>query len=359
MIDLGSDFNRFLVFLSMFDNTYSKNQQLIDLMEDDFSFKHFFSLDLKKVLNEKVAENMKAWANEQTVENYYADLKNKDIILLTKFDSEYPRKLSTLPDAPMFLFCKGDIGLFDKESLAVVGTRKPTNYGRVATEKIVKDIASAGVVIVSGLAYGVDSISHRACLSAGGKTIAVLGSGFDRIYPAEHISLAREIAEKGLLVSEYSPTKKATTYTFPVRNRIIAGLSDGILITEAGIKSGTIHTKDYALDYGRNIYALPGNIDSPSSELPNKIIKSGQAICVTEAKDILDIYKVEAETAKKEYQLTFEEQAIVSLLGDGMKNIDYLTKNCNLSINNFNSNLTMLEIRGIITRLPGGFISLN
>lgn len=364
MLDIKNDFKTFLIFLSMFDNTYSKNKQIINLMGNDFSFKHFVKLNLDNVLDDDSSRSMKNLANEQIVENYCNDLKNKNIVLLTKFDDEYPKKLKELDDCPMFLFCKGDLSLLNKKSLAVVGTRKPSSYGRIVTEKIVKEIAGAGIVIVSGLAYGVDSIAHRKCLEVGGGTIAVLGSGFNHIYPIEHISLAEGIANKGLLISEYPPNKKATKYTFPQRNRIIAGLGDGVLITEASFKSGTIHTKDFALEYGRNIYSVPGNIDSPTSGLTNDIIKSGQAQCITQAKDILDDYNIDKENINNkkeynEYQLSFDEQEIVKLLQDGMKDIDYLTKNCSLTINNFNTCLTMLEIRGIITRLPGGHISLN
>ena len=358
---IKNEFENFLIFLSMFDNTYQKNQQIVDLMGDDFSLNHFLKIKLKDSPNDNTIEEMKSWAEQNIIDNYFASLKNKDILLITKFDKDYPDKLRNLNDSPMFLFCKGDLSLLNKKSLAVVGTRKPSAYGRMVTGKIVSDVASAGVVIVSGLAYGIDSIAHRKCLEFGGKTIAVLGSGLNHIYPPEHTGLANEIANNGLLISEYTPEKRATRYTFPQRNRIIAGLSDGVLITEASFKSGTIHTKDYALEYGKNIYSVPGNIDSPTSELTNDIIKSGQAQCVIGANDILNDYHInkEKEVSKREYQLSFEEQAIVSLLQDGMKDIDYLTKNCSLSINNFNSNLTMLEIRGIITRHPGGLISLN
>ena len=163
-----------------------------------------------------------------------------------------------------------------------------------------------------------------------------------------------------MLISEQRPKRTASKYLFPLRNRIIAALSEGTLITEASIKSGTIHTKDFALDYGRNIYAVPGNIDSTSSELTNEVIKTGQAQCVTCGKDILDDYDIKAENKQRgQEHLSEDERKIVSLLEDGMKSIDFLTKNSQLDINNFNTCLTMLEIRGIITRLPGGSVALN
>ena len=361
MIEIDSEMKKFLVFLSMFDFGHSKNQQIIEALGDDVTLKHFCKNKFdEKVLSREIFEKMKERADETRIKNYYNNLLNDDIILLTKYEEKYPQKLKNLNDAPFFLFCKGDLSLLSMPSLAVVGTRKPTAYGRMATERLVKDVAAAGVVIISGLAYGVDSIAHRKCLEVGGKTIAVLGSGLHEIYPAEHQSLADEIARVGLLMSEYSPNKKATKYSFPQRNRILAGLSDGVLITEASMKSGTMHTKDFALDYGKNVYAVPGNIDSPSSELTNEIIKTGQAQCVTKSADILQDYNMEGgESGKTNYQLSIEEQAIVSLLEDGMKDIDYLTKNCGLNISLFNTYLTTLEIRGIIKRLPGGMISLG
>ena len=355
-----NELQKFLVFLSQFDFTYSKFQQIVDFMGDKLSIEKFCKTKFdKNILSEENYERMKNKSNETIISNYVHNLKNQGIILLTKFDNNYPQKLINHSDAPFFLFCKGDLSLLNSKSLSVVGTRKPSNYGRMITNKLVGDIAQHKITIVSGLAYGVDSIAHRKCLECGGKTIAVLGSGLNEIYPAEPKGLADEIAEKGLLISEYPPNKIATKYTFPQRNRIIAGLGDGVLITEANFKSGTIHTKDYALEYGKNIYSVPGNVDSELSYLTNDIIKSGQASCVTSSQDILNDYDVDNITSKKSYQLSIEEQMIVNLLEDGMKEMDFLIKNCNLSTNIFNSCLTTLEIRGIINRLPGGFIVLN
>ena len=270
-----------------------------------------------------------------------------------------------LEDCPEILYYMGDLSLANKPSLSIVGSRKPTAYGRMITEKLAKDTASAGVVIVSGLAYGVDSIAHRMCLEVGGKTIAVLGGGFDHIYPTDHIDLAREIAEKGLLLSEFRPKKSASKYNFPLRNRIIAGISDGTLITEASIKSGTIHTRDFALDYGKTVYAVPGNIDSENSQLPNDILRSG-GVLVVSSDDILFNYdKIEKkETDKKTKNfdtitLLPDEKVVVEILQKGMMSIDELTKIAGISAKNLNTCLTTLEINGLISRLPGGKLALN
>lgn len=353
--------NLLIVFLSQFDLANNKMEKILEFMKEHTIACFKKTKFPKEILSEENHQKMLASAEEGLVETYIRNLGLRDIFIVTKFDESYPEKLALLPDAPLILYYKGDLSLANKPTLSVVGSRKPTNYGRMATEKIVRDVAAAGVVIVSGLAYGVDSIAHRMALQEGGKTIAVLGSGLDHVYPSEHQSLADEIAKNGLLISEQRPKRTASKYLFPLRNRIIAGLGDGALITEASIKSGTIHTKDFALDFGRNIYAVPGNIDSENSQLTNEVIKTGQGMCVTSAKDILADYDVSHLKEEKNcmQELSENEQKIVSLLEKGMQNIDYLTKNCDLSMNNFNTCLTMLEIRGIISRMPGGFVALN
>ena len=351
-----------VVFLSQFDLTSSKMESIISFM-DDPSIKSFKKTKFpKEVLTEENYKKMLLSADEIMVETYIKNLKEREIEITTIYSNDYPSKLKMMQDSPYILYYKGDLSLAEKPSLSVVGSRKPTNYGRMVTERLTREVASAGIVVISGLAYGVDSISHRTALEVGGKTIAVLGGGFDHIYPAEHSSLADEIAKKGLLISEQRPKKMSTKYLFPLRNRIIAALGDGTLITEASIKSGTIHTKDFALDFGRNIYAVPGNIDSENSQLTNEVIKTGQGQCVTCGKDILDDYDLHLTSKQTEGQyvdLSPDEQKIVELLKNGMQNIDFLTKNIDLSINNFNTCLTMLEIRGIISRMPGGFVALN
>ncbi len=287
-------------------------------------------------------------------------LEEKNIQIILQDDENYPKSLINFDDAPYTLFAKGDLSLLNQDAIAVVGTRMPSNYGVYATNKIVEEVAKAGLVIISGLAYGVDSLSHKKCLEVGGKTIAVLGGGFDHIYPEPHTFLADEIAQKGLLLSEYPPSSKPTKYSFPKRNRIIAGLSKGVLITEAGIKSGTIHTKEFALEYGKDLFAVPGNINSAKSELPNSLIKSGQAECVLSGKDILEYYGVSSSKEKKiAITLNFEEQIIMDLLQDGEKDFDELAKKSNFSTNILNSCLTTLEIRGLIKKMPSKTFMLN
>ncbi len=357
-----TEFQKFLIFVSQFDLTYNKINQIIENLNGDVSIKRFCKTKFDEgIISSDIFEFMKSKSSDINIKNYLLNLENQEIKLVTQDDDLYPKKLKNLPNNPFFLFCKGNLDLFNSQSLSVVGTRKPSNYGRIVTKKLVEAVSKKNITIISGLAYGIDSIAHKTCLENGGKTIAVLGSGLNEIYPNEHMSLAKEIENKGLIISEYIPNKLATRYTFPQRNRIIAGLGDGVLITEANFKSGTIHTKDFALEYGKNIYSVPGNIYNETSFLTNDIIKSGQASCITCAEDILRDYNIEEEKVKNQifFQLSLDEQKIVNLLEDGMKDLDFLTKNCDLNINIFNSCLTTLEIRGIICKLPGGYIVLN
>lgn len=290
--------------------------------------------------------------DKRVLDSSIDNMQRNGIKIVTIFSDEYPEKLKDLPDRPLILYAKGDLSLANQKSVAVVGTRMPSNYGRIVTEKFSEKLAQSGLVVVSGLCYGVDEIAHKKTLAVGGKTIAVVGSGFNNIYPATNTTLSMEIAEKGLLLSEYPPSFKPKRYTFPRRNRIVAGLSDGVLIVEAGIKSGTIHTKEYALEYGRDIFAVPGNITSNKSELTNQLIKSGQAECVLSADEIVDFYGMKKAEKQKVLTLSFDEKAVVDALSDGEKDFDYLSRKTKIPVNILNSCLTTLEIRGLIRKLP-------
>lgn len=344
----------FLTFVASFDLSYKKLHKLFEFFtQEDFSFDILKSPDFVSIVGKEQTDEMLKNANMSYIEKFENKLIEDKIRLVSFEDENYPKNLLNIEDAPYFLFCKGDLGLLNTKSIAIIGTRTPTGYGKIVTEKFAKELAQNGVTIISGLAYGIDSISHRAALEVGGKTIAVLGGGFDKIYPSEHTDLAREIAEKGLLVSEYSPKVLPTRFTFPHRNRIVAGLSDGVLITEAGEKSGTIITKDYALDNGITVYAVPGNITSEKSKCPNNIILHSQGYCVLSAKDILDDIGIGFQKSKKVIQLSIDEQKIVDLLEDGEKDIEFLSEKTKMNIKNLNSLLVNLEIRDIIKKITG------
>ena len=349
----------FLIFISSFDLSCKKLHNLFEFFDqEDFSFDVVNYKDFVNIVGKENSEKIQKNANMRYLDDYKEKLFDKNIKIITFEDDYYPKKLKNIYDPPYFLFCQGDLSLLDKAGIAVVGTRMPSNYGRIVTEKFAKELAESGVVIISGLAYGVDSISHRKALECGGKTIAVLGGGMDKIYPSQHTDLAREITEKGLLVSEYSPSCPATRFTFPSRNRIVAGLSDGVLITEAGLKSGTMITKDFALDNGIDIYAIPGNITSDKSEGTNNIIMLGQAACTLSPQDILKNLGIEKTTKKKALQLSMEEQLILDLLHNGEKDVDFLCEKSGLNVNKLNSLLVSLEIRDIIKKMVGGVYTI-
>ena len=242
--------------------------------------------------------------------------------------------------------------------MAIVGTRNPTFYGKDITQKFAKDLTDAGFTIVSGLSTGVDKISHETALDNNAKTIAVLGNGFEKMYPAININLSKEIALKGLLITEYYPTYQARSYSFPARNRIIAALSDGVLITEAAQKSGSLYTKDFALELGVEVFSVPGNVTSLKSVGTNNIIKFGHAQCVTSANDILNHYGIKKKEIKTKIQLNFDEQIIYNYLQSGDKSFDELQIYTNLSVQSLNTCLTTMQIRGIIKKLPGNYYSI-
>ena len=345
-----------LTFLSLVEIPNKKLAKIMDIIEQEEVTeikKIVDNKEIDKLLSTNEYANLAKKSDDRLFRSYLANLEKDNIKVITIMDAEYPEKLRYLDDAPMLIYCKGDISLLNTDAISIVGTRIPSNYGRYVTEKFAGVLASAGLTVVSGLAYGVDAISHRKALEVNGKTIAVLGGGLNHIYPEANTNLANEIAEKGLLISEYPPFAKPSKYTFPVRNRIIAGLSLGTLITEASKKSGTIHTKEYALDYGRDVFAVPGNINSLKSELPNSLIRSAQAECVLEPEDILIRYNMDSpKLAKRAVEVSMDEETILKLLKNGEQDFDELAKNSQLPTNILNSCLTTLEIRGLIKRMP-------
>ena len=217
-----------------------------------------------------------------------AGLEREGIQALTWDDAAYPRRLREIDDAPPVLYSRGNLSPADEVALAVVGTRRPTPYGRQVAEEFAHQLAGEGITIVSGLARGVDAIAHRSALQAGGRTLAVLACGLDMVYPPEHAKLAREIAERGAVLSEQPLGTQPRGDFFPRRNRILSGLSLGVLLVEGDIKSGAMITAKQALDQNREVFAVPGGMFSPQSRGPNALIQRGEAKLVTSVQDIRD-----------------------------------------------------------------------
>lgn len=284
-----------------------------------------------------------------------------DISVVTCKSETYPELLKETDAYPIMLYCRGDVGLLKSECLAVVGTRRATKYGKDVGSKIVRDVASEGVTIVSGLADGIDTMAHTATLEAGGKTIAVLGSGLLNIYPSTNTELATKIVESGgLIISEYKPSEIASSYHFPVRNRIIAGLSKAVFIVEATEKSGSMHTKNYALDYGREIFALPARVNDIYSVGCNKCIANGQARMLLNSSEILEIYNKNANlhSTTQSLQLSIDEKLIYDCLLGHEKNFDEILSTTKMQPKTLQTMLMRMTLNGIVDKLPNNYYSL-
>lgn len=278
-------------------------------------------------------------------------------------DQSYPKILKELPDAPALLYIKGEFKPEDELSVAVVGSRKFTSYGARVVEKIVMPLAESGVTIVSGLALGIDSIAHKVTVDAHGRTIAVLGNGLDHIYPETNRGLANSIIDSGgAIISEFPVGTPSFKYNFPFRNRIIAGLSLGTLVVEAATESGSLITASCALDYNKQVFAVPGSIFSDVSEGPNNLIKMG-AKTVTTYEDIvsdlnLDI-KSKHNQAKQIIPDTKEEALILSALEKDTIHIDKIVEMTKLDIIKVNQTLLLMEMKGKVKNLGGNQYIIN
>ena len=272
---------------------------------------------------------------------------------ITTDKEEYLQGSLHIDHFPKKLYILGKLPEKNIPTIAIVGSRKPTQYGREVTERLAGDLARAGVVVISGLALGIDSIAHRAALEAKGITIAVLANGLDTIYPRNHQTLAKQIVENdGAILSEYEPGTPPLPFRFLERNRIVSGIADGIVVVEAATRSGTLSTAAHALDQNKEVFAVPGNITSPLSSGCNALIKQG-ATPVTDTKDILDIIAPTSKTEQTQFILgdTPEEVDILQLLQSGVRDGDELLQKTNLNPVVFNQTLTMLEIKGFIKPL--------
>jgi DNA processing protein len=286
------------------------------------------------------------------------DLLNKfEIKIMSFWDEGYPEPLKRIFDPPAFIFYKGNFNPEDKLALAIVGTRVPTQYGKIVTEQICRNLVENGITVVSGLARGVDTLAHRSAVINKGRTIAVLGSGLDTIYPPENRKLAEEIVQCGALISEYPLGTLPDAGNFPRRNRIISGLSMGVLIIEAGIKSGALITAFQALEQNREVFAIPGPITSGKSAGTNQLIKEGAKL----VQNISDILKelegpLKLKTgngAQKVMSLSGVEKEIYDLLGKEPVHVDRLVQSSRKSAPEVLTALLSLELMGLIRQLAG------
>ena len=276
---------------------------------------------------------------------------------LSWHDSDYPAALKEIYDPPPVLFCKGGFAPEDVCGVAVVGTRRASAYGREACHTLVRDLAAAGVTVISGLARGIDAIAHTTALDAGGRTIAVMGTGVDVTYPADHKQLAERIAESGALLSEYPLGTRPDSRNFPRRNRLLSGLSLGVLVVEAPMDSGVMHTVRFALDQGRDVFAVPGSIFSPTSLGTNRLVQDGAKL-VTDAADILEelnVMRLEQQPALPGFMPLPApegiEAEVLQHIGTEPIHIDEVRRQSALPVANVSSTLSLLEIKGLIKQV--------
>ncbi len=285
---------------------------------------------------------------------YFLRQSCMNIKKLTLSTSDVPEILRNIPQPPKQLFwLGGDVNeLLSRPCVAIVGSRKVSIYGKTATINLAGALAKQGVVIVSGLALGVDGIAHQAALDAGGTTIAVLPCGLDRIYPSTHRQLAKDILRQGgALTTEYPEGTDVRKFNFVARNRLISGLADVVVLTEAAQKSGSLQTADFALDQGREVMAVPGNITSTTSAGTNNLIKTGAGV-ITEPADVLRALGLEPEHLRvTPKSANPNEQAILNLLADGLTDGAEILARSDLAVTVFNQSLTMLEIQGHVHAL--------
>jgi|SRR5579883_121528 len=290
-------------------------------------------------------------------------LRNEQVGLLTWRDAAYPALLREIDDAPPVLYVRGTLTEADRFALAVVGTRNSDEYGRQATERLVTGLARGQVTIVSGLALGIDSLAHCAALEAGGRTIAVLACGLDMVYPRQNLALARRIVEsgQGALLSEYPLGMRPESGSFPARNRIISGISQGVLVVQAGEKSGALITADRAIKQGREVFAVPGSIFASRSAGTNRLIRDG-AHAVLEVNDILESLNIFMIPLRMEVQQTLpenvEERDLLALLGPEPIYIDELIVNSQLPAPTVTATLTLLELKGLVKIVGGAQVVL-
>lgn len=313
--------------------------------------------DLKAAgLSEKICERIIQLRKEFDLHQYVDRIQSAGIQILISNDENYPRYLREIDQPPPVLYIKGSISLEDEWAVAIVGTRKVTHYGRQVAQEFSRVLADHKITIVSGLARGIDGIAHKAAIDCGGRTIAVLGSGVDRIYPAEHRNLAEEIAKSGAIISDYPPGTAPEASNFPPRNRIISGLSRATIVIEAGQTSGALITADFANNQGRNVYAVPGSIYNVQSKGTNKLIQHG-ARPLLDIRDVLEDFQVELvqerKAIRKELPGDLFEEKILKILSDEPLHVDEITNQTELPIAQVSSCLTMMELKGLVKQAGG------
>jgi DNA processing protein len=324
----------------------------------------FTELRVLRGVSEALAQSILGFRSWDRVEEHLSRLKAFGAEILTLDDPGYPVRLLEIPFPPPLIFVKGEIKPEDGQALAIVGTRNASYYGKKVCRSLAKELARRGVTIVSGLARGIDTVAHQGALEGGGRTLAVLGCGLDVVYPPENLELYGRIQESGALISEYSLGTRPEAHNFPRRNRIISGLALGVLVVEAGVKSGTQITAQCALEQNREVMAVPGPINSPTSAGPHRLIQHGAKL-VQDVDDILaELPRIGAPVKAKagaapespfgpRPTLFRVDDPLLPLLGAEPLQLEELVQASHLPASDVMSRLTLLELQGLVRELPG------
>lgn len=312
----------------------------------------------------KLAQTIAQADNTEAARREWERCEQLGIQLIGRHHDAYPRMLTEIFAPPSLLYCRGTIDPRDELGIAIVGSRRCTHYGRQQAERLASSLARAGMTVISGLARGIDAVAHRAALAAGGRTIAVMASGVQTIYPPEHDELAEQISRQGAVVSESSLAQQPTPGLFPQRNRIISGMSLGVIIVEASRNSGALHTARHAMEQGREVLAVPGRVDSLASEGCHDLIRDGVAL-VRNVDDVLEALGPLIEPLQigdsatvhspRELTLNDQERAILNLVTTDSQHIDELLRATAIEASRVMSTLTVLEMKRMVRRLPGGY----
>ncbi|MFA7406543.1 MAG: DNA-processing protein DprA [Anaerolineaceae bacterium] len=307
-------------------------------------------------LPDKVVTNIFELRRSLDLDRYYEQVLQGDAHVLTLLDQDYPRLLKEIDQAPPVIYVRGSLLPEDEFAVAMVGTRRVTAYGQQVTRDTSTYLAGHGLTIVSGLARGVDALAHQHALQAGGRTIAVLGCGVDVIYPPEHRQLVEAIVENGALISDYPQGTQPEGSNFPPRNRVISGLSLATIVVEAGERSGALITADFAVEQGRDVFAVPGNVFSPASRGTNRLIQKGAYVLVSpqDVLDLLDLSQVEDyKDARQVLPADTTEAKILQVMDYEPIHIDELCNKTGLPVENVSASLTMMELKGMVQHVGG------
>jgi DNA processing protein len=307
-------------------------------------------------LSQKIAERVIQARASVDLDGFMEQIATQGIQVLTWEDEAYPSRLKEIDQPPPILYLRGELTTEDSWAVAVVGTRRVTAYGRQVTEELASYLAQNGVTVVSGLARGVDSIAHQAALKAGGRTLAVMGNGVDRIYPPEHRALAEQILASGALLSDYAPGTPPESANFPPRNRLISGLSLAVVVVEAGETSGALITAQFAVDQGREVFAVPGNILAPQSKGTNRLIQQG-AHPLLSARDVLEALNLtrvsEQRLVRKVLPADSVEAQVLNVLAHEPLHVDEIRNQTGLPIERVSATLVMMELKGMVRQVGG------